>query len=203
MGGDALLRLMHLTVFGVYGVLGEGWAFLGGCFWVGWMEYRRIWLLGGCYAFTVVTFRRSPWLCQDVARAALREAIVHVRKRYPFTIEAMVLLPDHLHCVWTMPEGDSDYATRWRLIKTYVTRKCVDRLELPVKISKSRYKRGERNLWHRRYWEHCIRDDRDFTNQCNYIHNNPVKHGYCAMPKDWEYSSFHRFVSEGKYPKNW
>ena len=169
---------------------------MGWVVWVGMMEYRRLIFSGERYAFTVVTYGRSPWLCEDIARVAMRDAIEHVRKRYPFSIEAMVLLPDHLHCIWTLPEGDSDYSTRWRLIKTYVTRKCADHLDLSTEITESRWKRGERNLWQRRYWEHWIRDDVDFSNQCNYIHNNPVKHGYCKIPTDWQYSTIHRFPTQ-------
>ena len=159
----------------------------------GWMDYRRFRFEGERYAFTVVTYGRSPWLCEDIARVAMRDAIEHVRKRYPFSIEAMVLLSDHLHCIWTLPEGDSDYSTHWRLIKTYVTRKCADHLNLSTEMTESRWKRGERNLWQRRHWEHWIRDDVDFSNQCNYIHNNPVKHGYCETPTHWQYSTIHRF----------
>ncbi|MGB3239304.1 MAG: transposase [Geitlerinemataceae cyanobacterium] len=166
-------------------------------------DYRRYTLSGGTYFFTQVTHQRQPWLCSEIARTHLRAAIQHVRQKYPFTIDAIVLLPDHIHAIWTLPGGDSDYATRWRLIKTYVTRKCVNLLNLGTPTNQSRKKRGERNLWQRRYWEHYIRDEIDFSRHCDYIHYNPVKHGLCNAPEEWQYSSFHHFVARGFYPSNW
>jgi putative transposase len=126
-------------------------------------NYRRAKLPGGTYFLTQVTHHRQPWLITDIARLALRAAITHVRQKYPFTIDAFVLLPDHFHCLWTLPEGDSDLSTRLRLIKTFVTKKYGSELEINADISTSRQKRQERNLWQRRFWEHLIRDDRDFA----------------------------------------
>jgi putative transposase len=166
-------------------------------------DYRRYTLSGGTYFFTQVTHQRQPWLCSEISRTHLRAAIQQVRQKYPFTIDAIVLLPDHIHAIWTLPDGDSDYATRWRLIKTYVTRKCVNVLNLETSTSQSRQKRGERNLWQRRFWEHYIRDDIDFCRHCDYIHYNPVKHGLCATPSEWKYSSFHRFVAQNFYSSDW
>lgn len=166
-------------------------------------EYRRFTVAGGTYFFTLVTYKRHPWLCNDFARLTLREGINRVRKNYPFKIDAFVLLPQHLHCIWTLPEGDSNFSTRWRLIKTFVTKHCENKLGLEYPTSKSRLKRRESNLWQRRYWEHLIRDEADFAAHCNYIHYNPVKHGLCQSPKDWSFSSFHRFVKEGIYSENW
>lgn len=166
-------------------------------------DYRRDTIAGGTYFFTQVTHQRYPWLCSNTARALLREAIVHVRQKYPFAIDALILLPDHLHCIWTLPPGDSDYATRWRLIKTYVTKHGKDRLSVNTSISISRQKRQESNLWQRRFSEHRIRDEADFARHCDYIHYNPVKHELCSAPNEWAYSSFHRFVAQGIYAADW
>jgi putative transposase len=144
----------------------------------------------------------SAWLCSDVARSLLREAINHIRKKYPFTINAIVLLPDHLHCIWTLPDGDHDFGLRWRLIKTYVT-KHGQTLGVGSEINVSRQRRGEGNLWQRRFWEHVIRDEEDYARHCDYIHYNPVRHKLCTSPGDWPYSSFHRFAKEGIYSHDW
>jgi len=166
-------------------------------------DYRRYTVAGGTYFFTQVTYKREKWLCSEIARTTLRLAINHVREKYPFSIDAMVLLPDHLHCIWTLPQEDSDYSTRWRLIKTFVTKYCGKQLGLDGQISVSRQKQQESNLWQRRFWEHKIRDGIDLAAHCNYIHYNPVKHGLCADPHQWEFSSFHRFVSQGIYQGSW
>jgi putative transposase len=114
-------------------------------------NYRRAEQLGGTYFITQVTYNREPWLISDIARQALRYAIIHVRQKYPFTIDAFVLLPDHFHCLWTLPETDSDLSTRMRLIKTFVTKQYGEKLAINVEISDSRYKRKECNLWQRRF----------------------------------------------------
>jgi putative transposase len=119
----------------------------------------------------------------------------------PFSIDAMVLLPDHLHCIWTLPEGDADYAMRWNRIKRGVSQRTRERVA--ATLSASRLKRGELGLWQRRFWEHQIRDERDFARHVEYIHWNPVKHGYVTRAADWPYSSFHRYVTQGVYPRNW
>ncbi|MFB2891345.1 transposase [Aerosakkonemataceae cyanobacterium BLCC-F50] len=166
-------------------------------------NYRRLFVPGGTYFFTIVTYQRYPWLCSDIGRTALRNAFIYVKQRYPFSIEAIVLLPEHFHCILSLPEGDKDYANRWRLIKRFVTKRYANQLGIDLEISQSREKRHESNLWQRRYWEHLIRDETDFANHCNYIHYNPVKHGLCNSAQDWEFSSYHRFVSQGIYPKDW
>jgi putative transposase len=127
----------------------------------------------------------------DTLRIAFRET----RQNHPFT---MVVLPDHLHVVWTMPEGDADFATRWRLIKTGFSLRLAD----GERISDSRAAKGERGIWQRRYWEHTIRDERDFAHHVDYIHINPVKHGLVTRVQDWPYSSFHRMVKLGIYPED-
>ncbi len=162
-------------------------------------DYRRLWIAGGCYFFTVNLRERAPndLLVRHID--VLRESVCEARRRWPFRIDAWVVLPDHLHCLWTLPEGDADFATRWRLIKAGFAR----RLPCTERRSAGRVRRGERGVWQRRFWEHAIRDDRDFGCHMDYIHFNPVKHGYVAGPTDWPYSTFHRLVQRGVYPPDW
>jgi putative transposase len=119
--------------------------------------------------------------------------------RHPFMLDAMVVLPDHMHAIWTLPPRDADYATRWRLVKAFFSR-CIEAGEL---ISKSRERKNERGIWQRRYWEHTLRNEHDFERHCDYIHFNPVKHGHARAAVEWPHSSFHRFVKLGIYPANW
>ena len=166
-------------------------------------EYRRIKVKGGTYFFTVVTFGRQTILTNDKVRIALREGIHEVRQSLPFTIEAWVLLPDHLHAIWTLPEGDDNFASRWAVIKRSVSRlgNFLEGSEGPV--TGSHGKRGERRVWQRRFWEHLIRDELDLQRHLDYLHWNPMKHGYVKSVKDWPYSTFHRFVAKGLYPPDW
>ncbi|MBD3394402.1 MAG: transposase [Chitinivibrionales bacterium] len=164
-------------------------------------NYRRHRVAGGTYFFTLVTHQRRSWLCDPAARAALHQAIVSTRANWPFRIDAWVLLPDHLHCVWTLPDGETGYAERWRLIKTGVSRRLyADRTILP---SASRSRRRESMLWQRRFWEHTICDEQDLAAHYAYVHYNPVKHGLCDSPGAWPYTTFHRFVRQGLYPPDW
>lgn len=165
-------------------------------------EYRRSDIPGATYFFTVVTYQRQPVLTDPRCRAALRAAIDSVRLQMPFEIKAWVLMPDHLHAVWQLPPGDKDYSLRWSRIKQHVTRDCAKWIPQRPQ-SASRQKRGEGGLWQRRFWEHLIRDDADFSRHLDYIHYNPVKHGYAANAGDWPYSTFHRYVKEGAYPADW
>jgi putative transposase len=132
---------------------------------------------------------------------ALRSAIQAARSTLPFDIEAWVLLPDHLHCIWPLPENDGNFAARWAIIKRHVGRECGAMVDATA--SRSRSRRNERVFWQRRFWEHQIRDDDDLARHLDYIHWNPVKHGLVKSVKDWPYSSFHRFVIEGYYPCDW
>ncbi len=166
-------------------------------------NYRRSHIPGATYFITQVTYQREPWLYSDIGRAALRKAIVHVRKNYPFYIDAFVLLPEHFHCLWTLPEGDSNLSIRMLLIKRFVTKYYGHQLGLDISISGSRKKRKERNLWQRRFWEHLIRNEVDFANHCDYIHYNPVRHKLCESPQQWAYSSIHRFMKQNIYPLDW
>ncbi len=161
-------------------------------------RYIRRRVDGGTYFFTIVLMNRGSRLLLEHVEL-LRTAFRHVRARRPFDIDAIVILPDHLHCIWTLPTGDHDYSTRWRLIKHYFSRA----LPSGESRSRSRTRRGERGLWQRRFWEHTIRDENDFDRHVEYIHYNPVKHGYVDRPIDWPYSSFHRYVSRGIYPATW
>lgn len=165
-------------------------------------RYRRADIAGATYFFTVVTYRRKHFLCDADIRQALRAAIVAVRKKRPFDIDGWVLLPDHLHCVWTLPADDADFSTRWSLIKRFVSRQCP-RLHHPEWMSESKRKHRESTLWQRRFYEHMIRDDTDYRRHLDYLHYNPVKHGYCRSPVDWPHSSLHRLIGEGIYQGNW
>jgi putative transposase len=161
-------------------------------------NYRRHFVAGGSYFFTVnLAERRARLLTEhiDVLRGAFR----HARARRPFTIDAIVVLPDHLHAIWTLPEQDSDFPLRWRLIKATFSRS----LPLEERVSRSRSRKGERGIWQRRYWEHTIRDEDDFARHVDYVHFNPVKHGHVRRVVDWPYSSFHRMLRQGFYPTDW
>jgi putative transposase len=161
-------------------------------------NYRRNFVSGGSYFFTVnLADRRQQLLTQHIE--LLRTAFRYAQKRHPFTIEATVVLPDHLHAIWTLPEADANFALRWRLIKTEFSRAVPD----GERVSPSRFNKGERGIWQRRYWEHTIRDEGDFERHVNYIHFNPVKHGYVSRVKDWPFSSFHGMVRDGIYPDDW
>ncbi|MFI3216060.1 MAG: transposase [Methylococcales bacterium] len=163
-------------------------------------RYRRTDLPGATYFFTVVTYRRRPILCDERVRVALRNAIKTVQSRYPFTIDAFVLLPDHLHCIWTLPPGDAAYPMRWGQIKQLVSKNCADYYHREDWLTSSKIKHRESTFWQRRYWEHCITTDRDYSHHRDYIAINPLKHGLVKRVRDWSYSTFHRDVAQGVYP---
>ncbi|MGH6899413.1 MAG: REP-associated tyrosine transposase [Geminicoccaceae bacterium] len=165
------------------------------------MRYRRARVPGASYFFTVVAWRRRKVLCRPEVRAALRTAFREELRTRAFRLDAIVLLPDHMHCVWTLPAGDSDFSDRGRRIKASVTRAVGHQLE--AEPTASRRLKGERGLWQRRYWEHVICDEADFTAHLDYIHFNPVKHGLVERAADWPWSSLHRYVAEGAYPPGW
>ena len=154
-------------------------------------NYRRARVAGGVYFFTVVTFERRPLFADAFARGCLRRAWRDARHRYPFATEALCLLPDHLHCIWTLPAGDHDFSRRWNLIKGLTTR-----LYRQSRVA------DRSSLWQPRFWEHVIRDESDFHNHIDYIHFNPVKHGCAYRPGDWQWSSFRRYVRLGAYPED-
>lgn len=165
-------------------------------------NYRRNLVPGGSFFFTVVTEGRQPIL-SETGLVLLRQVVRQCRDKYPFTIEAMVVLPDHLHSIWTLPEGDADFSKRWGYIKKEFTTNWLSwgRPEQP--ISQARRRERRRGVWVPRFWEHTIRDGRDFERHMDYIHYNPVKHGYVRCPHAWRSSSFHRSVRQGLYGPEW
>lgn len=151
-------------------------------------NYRRFYTGNICF-FTVVTNRRIPMLTTEAAWESLRNAINHCREVYPFAIEAWVLLPDYLHCIWDLPECDLNYSRRWAIIKRKFTQAFVDKRKPP--------------FWQNRFWAHLIKDEKDYENHMNYIHYNPVKHGLVQRAVDWPWTSLHRLIKEGKYSAHW
>ena len=162
-------------------------------------NYRRAWRKGGTYFFTVNLLERyqNDLLVRHID--VLRHVVKDVKRKHPFIIHAWVVLPEHMHCVIELPEGDDDFATRWRLIKIGFS-KAMPKTE---RLSAVRVKRGERGIWQRRFWEHLIRDERDFAAHIDYVHINPVKHGCVGRVQDWQYSTFHRYVTQGIWPNDW
>jgi putative transposase len=161
--------------------------------------YTRLWIPGGVYFFTLTLDRRINNTLLIDRIGDLRRAVVATKLSHPFEIEAITILPEHLHSIWRLPADDHDFATRWRLIKSRFSRSIA----ATEAISRSRIRKGERQIWQRRYWEHAIRDQRDFDKHVDYIHFNPVKHGHVSKVRDWPYSSFHRYVRDGVYPSDW
>ena len=161
-------------------------------------NYRRIFVPGGCYFFTVALANRQHALLTENI-VALSHAFAQTKQQLPFHIDAIVVLPEHLHAVLTLPEGDCDFSNRWRLIKgTFSAHFSNTELR-----SRSRTLKGERGIWQRRFWEHALRDEGDYQRHVDYIHYNPVKHGYVSRVVDWPYSSFHRYVKHGVLPADW
>jgi putative transposase len=167
-------------------------------------NYRRALAPGGCWFFTVnLLQRRSSLLVDEID--ALREAVQTTRNRYPFHIDAMVILPHHLHAVWTLPTEDSDFSVRWRLIKT----RFAQALPKTERLDAVRTARDERGIWQRRFWEHLIRDEADYARHVEYCYINPMKHGivlkHGIVPRirDWPHSTFHRDVQAGIFPEDW
>jgi putative transposase len=161
-------------------------------------RYRRAKIDGGVFFFTVTLVdRSSDLLLRHIHR--LRRIYSSAQRRYPFETIAICVLPDHLHAVWSLPPGDADFPLRWSVIKSGFTRGLAGN---PPR-SDSNINRRERGIWQRRYWEHAIRDDVDLERHVDYIHFNPVKHGYVSRVGDWPHSSFHRYVERGVLPSDW
>lgn len=148
-------------------------------------NYVRAQVEGGTYFFTLASRNRAPVLVNENVRNALREAIAATQARWPFTVDAWVLLPDHLHCLWTLPDGDANFSKRWSTIKRLTTQAI-----------------GE-SVWQPRFWEHLIRDETDFQRHFDYVHWNPVKHQLAQRALDWPYSTFHRYLKQGIYTADW
>jgi putative transposase len=161
-------------------------------------RYIRALVPGGTFFFTVALLERHRHLLTDHVES-LRAAFASVRAERLFTIDAMVVLPDHLHCIWTLPPDDADFSSRWHAIKTAFSRS----IPKGERLSSRRIARGERGIWQRRFWEHAIRDETDFERHADYIHYNPVKHGHVRRAADWPYSTFGRYVRRGVYASDW
>ncbi len=156
-------------------------------------NYRRVRVGCGTWFFTVVTAHRRHVLASSASMEALRGSIAEVQRDQPFVIDAWVVLPDHMHAIWTLQ--DSDFSRRWARIKRGFTRRCG----LPhVSLRGS-----DAGIWQRRFWEHLVRDDDDFARHMDYVHYNPVKHGHVARVIDWPWSTFHRCVRRGPNTPDW
>jgi putative transposase len=165
--------------------------------------YRRAFVEGATYFFTIVTYARLPILTTEESRGILHDAWLDVQGRFPFRTVAVCLLPEHLHCIWSLPEGDASYPLRWKEIKRLFTKAYLARVGPGEERSESRLKKGEAAIWQRRYWEHMIRDEQDLRRHEDYIHYNPLKHGFVQRVVDWPWSSFHRYVRMGYYERDW
>ncbi|ADW18511.1 hypothetical protein Despr_2370 [Desulfobulbus propionicus DSM 2032] len=163
-------------------------------------NYRRAITPGGTFFFTVVTYRRRLLFDHPEARRILRQTVREVQSRYPFIIDAWVLLPDHLHCIWTLPPDDADFSLRWNRIKSTFSKQAKSLFHNEQWVSDSQRKHRESTIWQRRFWEHRIRNEDEYRIGTDYIHYNPVKHGWANQVADWPFSTFHRSVRAGIYP---
>jgi len=161
-------------------------------------NYRRNFVHGGCYFFTVNLLERQRTLLTDHIDL-LRDSVRRVKVLYPFHIDAWVVLPDHMHAVWTLPPDTNDFPVRWRLIKLLFSKG----LPHTERLSSVRRQRSERGIWQRRYWEHTISTESDYAQHIDYVHANPLKHGHVNRICDWPYSSFHRYVRDGILSVDW
>jgi putative transposase len=161
-------------------------------------RYRRAKIAGGTFFFTVTIADRSDdLLVREIER--LRRSYRSVQSRHPFETIAICVLPDHIHALWSLPDGDTDFPLRWSLIKSGFARGLNSAaVRSPRNVAKR-----EKGLWQRRYWEHAIRDEGDLTRHIDYIHFNPVKHGLVSRVIDWPHSSFHQYVARGDLPMDW
>ncbi len=166
-------------------------------------DYRRANIPGGTFFFTVVTFQRRPLFQHENNCKLLGDVIRECKREWPFLINAMVLLPDHLHAIWTMPRGDTNYPARWSIIKKNFTCRYISNGGSDRRISPGQASERRRGIWQRRFWEHAITDEDEFQNHFDYIHFNPVKHQHAKCPRDWGPSSFHRYTQLGVYPDDW
>ncbi len=166
-------------------------------------DYRRYYVAGGTYFFTVVTYNRRPILTTDHGRNFLHSAIEKVRGERPFEIFATVLIPDHWHVIMQLPPGDDNYSTRMRRIKEEFTTAWLGAGLPEAPVTAAQRARGERGIWQPRFWEHTIKDPEDLERCTDYTHWNPRKHELVARVRDYPWSSFHRFVSAGDYDITW
>lgn len=161
-------------------------------------RYVRAFVPGGTFFFTVALLERRRGLLTERIDL-LRRVFSETRREQPFRLDAIVVLPDHLHCIWTLPPDDADFSGRWRVIKANFSRGIAP----DERRSERRLRKGERGIWQRRFWEHCIRDEKDFERHVDYIHFNPVKHGHVLCAVDWPFSSFRRYLERGVYTADW
>ena len=166
-------------------------------------EYRRYFMPGASFFFTLVAERRAPVFASAVARELLGRVMRECFRRYPIELVAIVLLPEHIHAIWTLPPGDDAYSLRWRRIKREFTRGWLHMGGFEQSRRSSRIAERRRGVWQRRFWEHMIRDEADLKAHFHYIHYNPVKHGLVERPCDWPWSTFRRWVREGEYSLDW
>ena len=160
-------------------------------------------MLGGTYFFTVVTDCRRPLFAEEAARKILGDVIRACRIQWAFDIHSMVLLPDHLHAIWSLPRGDAEYSKRWAWIKRQFTKRWLAIGGSETAITEGRKRDGRRGIWQPKFWEHTIEEEGDMERHVDYIHYNPVKHGLVRCPHEWPHSSFHRWVKAGVYPWHW
>ena len=161
-------------------------------------NYIRPKITGGTWFFTVNLHNRNNTLLTDHIDK-LRAATQKTKRNFPFRIDAFVVLPDHIHAIWTLPDDDHDFSLRWRLIKNHFS-KNMPKTEFRDNVKQAK---GERGIWQRRFWEHAIGDETDFHRHMDYCYINPVKHGHVKRVRDWSFSSFHRDVRRGLYPIDW
>ena len=166
-------------------------------------DYRRCFTPGGSVFLTLVTLRRAGILRNDIARDCLRNAIWYCQQTLPFRVDALVMLPDHVHTILTLPPNDFDYSKRMGIVKKNFTKSWLGLGGVEQSVTASALKYRRRGVWQPRFWEHTLRDEQDYLNHMDYLHFNPVKHGLVANVADWPYSSFHRLVEQGVYPVNW
>ena len=164
-------------------------------------NYRRAHVAGGKFFFTVVTYRRQPIFADTNAVDTLREVIALTSDRWPFTIDAAVILPDHLHMIWTLPKDDANFSTRWSVIKARFTQRWKHNAAGARTPRQQRQRLGR--VWQPRFMEHTIRDEADFERHVDYIHYNPVKHGLVQHPVDWPHSSIHSYIARGILDAQW
>ena len=166
-------------------------------------NYRRYFVSGGSYFFTVKTEHRAP-IFRDATRVTLLgDLLRQMKEKWPLRVDAIVVLPDHLHSIWSLPPGDDRYPMRWGWTKKEFTKEYLDAGGQEAFQSASRQRHRRRGVWQRRYWEHLITDADEFEAYFDYVHWNPVKHGYAAAPRDWPHSAFHRWVERGVYDPDW
>ena len=166
-------------------------------------NYRRAWVPGGAFFFTLVCERRAPLFADERASRLLGSLLRRAQLRWPFTINALVLLPDHLHAIWSLPAGDTSYPTRWGWIKKEFTKAWLALGGVEQRVRPGWRRERGRGIWQRRFWEHTLESEDDFERHFDYIHYNPVKHKYVLCPCDWPHSSIHRWIDAGVYPVDW